>query len=124
MVYYEDLLGLPFRLNGRFCEGMDCDGLDCYGACIELCRRDGKTLTDLNCVHVSEAMFLEDVGKVNVEEIAGSDATAGDIVQCWWEGELHIAYMLDKKSVFHATLNGMRVTPITALKNKKYFRVV
>ena len=116
---YEDLLAVPFRLNGR-----DMDGMDCYGICIEMCRRNGKLLKDIGGVHIGEKELPEKAGQVNVEEIGENEARKGDLVQCSWEGEIHIAYMLDRKSVIHATSGGVRVTPIIALCGRRYFRVI
>jgi len=116
---YDDLLTVPFKLNGR-----DKNGMDCYGLVIELTKRAGKPLIDLNCVHISEKDFVQKVGQVNLRQITEEQIRAGDIIQCTWNGEIHIGYLLDKKSVIHATTGGVRITPIFALINRKYFRVV
>jgi cell wall-associated NlpC family hydrolase len=40
-VIYVDLLGIPYKFNGR-----DLEGLDCWGLCLETCRRAGLDLPE------------------------------------------------------------------------------
>ncbi len=117
---YDDLLNVPYKAGGR----NKSDGLDCYGLCIEMCRRNGKKLKDLRFCPQNEDMLAEDAAKLNVVQIQEEDAEAGDILQSVWNGELHIAYMLDKIKVIHATTSGVRVTPVIAFRERKFFRVV
>lgn len=120
MKRYSDLLSTPFVLGGRDTK----KGIDCYGLCIEMCRRDGKTLIDIASTDQASGNFARQSADVNVREITESEADAGDLVQCVYSGETHLAYMLDKKRVLHATYEGVRVSPAAVLKDRKFFRVV
>lgn len=119
---YEDLLSLPFEINGRFGK---TEGIDCYGVCIEMVHRDGRILNDVvyPSLRIPAAQAEAYSEKLNVAPIAEEEAGEGDIVQGEYEGYLHVAYMLDKKTVIHATFSGVRVSPIIAIKNRKYMRV-
>lgn len=122
MQYYEDLLSLPFEINGRFGK---TEGIDCYGLVLEMTRRAGKPLNDV--VYPTEPVPLSDIGRysdgLNLKEITEEEADCGDIIQCEYEGNLHVAYMLSRNLVIHATFNGVRISPLLYLKNKKYMRV-
>lgn len=117
---YEDLYGVPFRMGGRDIH----TGLDCYGFIIELVKRDGKELKDLLTIDNDINTAPDKIGKVNVREITESEIRAGDLVQCTWRNELHLAYILDKKTCVHMTYDGIKTSSILSLLNKKYFRVV
>lgn len=41
--FYHDLIGVPFKTNGR-----DLNGLDCYGLILEMSNRLGKYLPEMN----------------------------------------------------------------------------
>lgn len=116
---YDDLLTVPFKLNGRTKEGMDC-----YGLVLELCKRNGKPLIDINAVHVDSNNLSSVAGKLNVKEITEAETVGGDIVQCTYDGEIHIGFLLDSRTCIHSTIAGVRITPTIALKNRKYFKVV
>lgn len=122
MLYYEDLLLLPFEINGRFGK---TKGIDCYGLVIEMVRRDGRFLNDV--VYPTERIPAELAktysNTLNVVPIGEDEAQKGDIVHGEYEGYLHVAYMLDKKTVIHATFSGVRISPINAIRKRKYARI-
>ena len=119
---YEDLLGLPFEINGRFGK---TKGIDCYGLVLEMARRAGKELSDV--VYPTKPIPASDLegyrDGLNVREITREEAGAGDIIQCEYEGYLHVAYMLGKDMVIHATFRGVRISPVYCLSNIKYMRI-
>lgn len=118
-VKYEDLLNVPFVYGGRSKYGMDC-----YGLCIEMSRRNGKPLKDLCFESAQESQNLSDsIEKLNITEIPEKEACAGDLVQCVYEGTLHVAFLIDSKRVIHATFGGVRVSPLLVLKERRFFRV-
>ena len=115
---YEDLLTVPYKTNGR-----DENGLDCYGLVLICCQRTNQSLRDVvyETEHVSREKLEGYTAALNVYEI---DRPARDcIVQCSYNGELHIGFMIDKKTVLHATYEGVRVTPVMALRNTRFFEV-
>jgi len=115
---YEDLLIVPYKAGGR-----DESGMDCYGLVIECCRRAWTPLKDIvNNGHVSKDQLQEYVLSLNVVEADYPER--GCVVQCDYEGELHIGYLIDKKRCLHMTLEGVRVTPICALRDAKFYEVV
>ena len=115
---YDDLLTVPYKTNGR-----DNKGMDCYGLVLECCRRSGKDLHD--AVYASDKVGLdkivEYVSSLNVIE-TGIQKT-GTIVQCEYDGRLHMAFMIDEKVCIHMTYDGVRLTPATVMRNKRYFEV-
>lgn len=114
---YEDLLVVPYKAGGR-----DEHGMDCYGLVIECCKRAFTPLKDIrNNGHVEVKELLQYVSSLNVIECFQSEK--GCIVQCEYNGELHIGYMVDKKRVLHMTETGARVSALVALRNVKFYKV-
>lgn len=120
---YDDLLALPYQSNGRV--GKD-RGTDCYGYVLELCRRNSKPLKDFvfPSEKVPASSLNEYYEKINLKTISEEEACFGDLVQCEFEGNLHIAFLLDKTTVTHMTFSGARVSPVTALQKRKYMRII
>ena len=113
---YEDLLIVPWKENGR-----DETGMDCYGIVLECCNRAGTPLYDI--AYGNDAATLpEYIRSLNVEELPYP--VKGAVLQCTLDNELHVGYLIDKKNCLHMTYSGVRVTPISALKNKKYYEVI
>ena len=118
MILYDDLLAVPYLEGGR-----DARGMDCYGLVIECCKRSGTPIKDLsNIGHVDALELPRYVRSVNARHTA--IARPGNVVQCEYAGELHIGYMLDKKRVLHMTYEGVRATPLLALRNAKMYEVI
>lgn len=118
MIFYEDLLTIPYKVGGR-----DSSGMDCYGLVIECCRRANLNLHD--AVYASELVSKNEladyVSDLGARRIDGPRENC--IVQCEFNGNLHIGFMIDKCLCVHETYEGVRVTPVVALKNPVYFEV-
>lgn len=120
MIYYEDLLTVPYKEFGR-----DKDGMDCYGLVLEMCRRNGTPLIDFiyHNSHIKNDKIDECLGKINVRKIEAEERKTGDIIEWDYENTLHVGFLLDKETVIHATYNGVRITPVAIIKNAKYGKV-
>jgi cell wall-associated NlpC family hydrolase len=120
-IYYEDLLTVPFKKGGR-----DLKGLDCYGLCIELCRRNKKTLPDFTTFDtVNSDTEKERRTSFNkyVKQVE-KPVQYGLIEYLNEDGDIHIGFVLNSKTYIHATLQGVRITPIFAIKNPKFYEVI
>lgn len=119
---YEDLLSLPYEDGGRF--GVT-KGIDCYGLVIEMCKRNGKPMKDFAypTARVTPGEAAEYYSEINAERIGEADARAGDVVECLFDGHLHVAFLLGHDAAIHATYSGVRVSPVTVLRERKYWRI-
>jgi len=116
-VRYDDLLSVPYLEKGRTKKGMDC-----YGLVLECMSRSGRKLKDFeNLAYVPSEQLNEYVVSLGAKEL--DEPKNGCLVQCVWEGQLHIGYVLDKATCLHMTNKGARVSPLIALRDKKYFEV-
>ena len=119
MIKYDDLLAVPYKDNGR-----NTSGMDCYGLVIECCKRAGVELTDV--VYETSKVCTDKLSGyslgINVRQIYSVKPEC--VIQCEYASMLHIAFALNKKTCIHATYEGVRVSPICALKNVKYFEVI
>lgn len=115
---YDDLLNVPYLEGGR-----DINGMDCYGVLLECCRRNKTPLLDINDKHIPEDQLLQVIEKLNVRLIQENEVKEGDILQCVYNGNLHVGFMVDKDTVIHATNKGVRLTPIIAFSEKRFGRV-
>ena len=119
--YFEDLLTVPFKKGGR-----DKTGLDCYGLCIELCKRTGRTLPDFTTFDTVNPATDAQRRNVFNDYVKQTDAPIkGGLVEYLnEEGDIHIGFLLDTKTYIHATLGGVRITPLFAIKNPKFYEVI
>lgn len=120
-IKYDDLLSVPFKKGGR-----GTDGMDCYGLCIEMCRRCGKTLPDFATDGaVNSGNDGERRGEFSQFVRQTSDAKVHGLVEYLnQDNEIHIGFILDRQTYIHATTGGVRVTPLLALKNPKFYEVI
>lgn len=119
-VRYDDLLSVPFLKGGRTREGMDC-----YGVCIEMCRRCGKTLPDIATggrIYDTNIPDRDDLFSDYVRQADGPKARR--LVEYLnSSGEIHVGFMLTDSLYIHATEGGVRVTPLIAVRNPKFYEV-
>ena len=116
---WDDLLTVPYKANGR-----DMSGMDCYGLVLECCRRNGTPLRDVRYegAEISADTLSFYTRKVNVRPI--ENAKAGAVIECEYEGNLHIGFLIDTKTVLHMTYEGMRVSPLLAFRHVRFYEVI
>lgn len=113
---YDDLLGVPYKKDGREIK----TGLDCYGLAIECFRRVGKNLKDISATPNGD--LSKYISSINAKEIHEYRIDCG--AQFLLNGDLHIGFMLDSRTVLHMTDRGVRLTPIIALGKARLFEVI
>lgn len=119
MIYYEDLLQVPYKAGGR-----SLDGLDCFGLILECCKRANEPIPDIaNGQTRLRATDAENYfGSLGLVE-TGRPVKNG-IIQCEdAKGDLHCAFLLDKQTALHCSYNGVKRVPVFMLHNKRYFKV-
>lgn len=114
MIYYQDLLTVPYKKAGR-----NIDGMDCYGFLIECFKREGKILKDLRAI--PEGDIEEYISHINVLEL--NEYKKGCGIQFTISGKLHVGYMIDKRTVLHMTDKGVKYSAIRP-GNGRMFEVI
>lgn len=113
MVDCSDLIGLPYRTNGRFTDSPFL-GIDCYGVAIEYSRRMGKKLKDLIRMNSGEStpeLAVDNIPSLNIKPT--DYIKEGTLLEMYKNGILHVGIALNKKLMIHATENqGVRISPI------------
>lgn len=115
---FADLIGIPYKNNGR-----DASGLDCYGLAIEVEKRLGKELRDV--VYENHAIELaeENAPLLNIRKT--DFIITGSLLEIHTENELHIGVAINKKEFIHATYNhGVKISPIGAYKVVNIYEVI
>lgn len=109
-----DLIGIPYKAHGRY-----KDGMDCYGVAIEVERRLGKDLRDVDYTSTDKYLADENLPTLNVKPT--EEIKVGTILEMTLKNELHIGVVVSKSTFIHATINqGVRISrigavPITAM---------
>lgn len=118
---YDDLLNVPYKPHGR-----DGSGYDCYGLCLEMCRRAGTPLRDMqgDLTELSADRVSDYIGGgMNVREIPAPKV--GALAYSVYGGNIHIGYIVERGKMLHATTDkGVRVSPLAIMKPVAYYEVV
>lgn len=118
MLILKDLIGIPWKDNGRA-----LDGFDCYGLAIEIEKRLGKNLKDVIYNNHSEELENINVPTLNVEKTEKIEI--GNIISMTIKSELHIGVIISDKEFIHATRNqGVRISLISNYKIKNIYKVI
>lgn len=106
MLDVSDLIGIPYKENGR-----DSNGYDCYGLCIEVEKRLGRQLEDVIYENHDTRLFNEYLPTLNV--CLTDNITEGTLLEMEYNGELHLAVALNNETMIHCTTNqGVKISPI------------
>ena len=115
-VSVKDLIGVPYKIHGRSKE----EGFDCFGIDIEVYKRNGKYLPDVNYEHPEEYenVFLEEQGKVRYEKV--DNAVELCIIVFRVRGEpRHTGVYLGNGLFIHSTKDkGVIVEPLHRWENR------
>jgi cell wall-associated NlpC family hydrolase len=117
---YDDLLNIPYKPHGRSKK----EGFDCYGLAVEMCRRAGTPLKDLYDIATLPTEKVNDYinGGVNVRKI--NEPKIGGLVEFTHKGHLHVAYIVERGKVIHATSDkGVKISPIGIMKTIAFYEV-
>lgn len=113
-----DLIGIPYKLHGRY-----KDGMDCYGVAIEVERRLGKELRDVNYESTDKYLAEENAPTLNVKPT--DKIQVGTILEMTLHNELHIGVVVSKSTFIHATINqGVRISRIGAVPITAMYEVI
>lgn len=107
---FGDLIGIPYKFNGR-----DKTGLDCYGLAIEVEKRYGKNLHDVVYDNHNIELSEKNTPLLNLRKT--DFIKAGTLLEIHFNNELHIGVAINSKEFIHATYNhGVKISPINAYK--------
>lgn len=119
MLDVSDLIGIPYKEHGRTKE----EGFDCYGLVLEIYHRNGIPLNDVYYEDHDAELCNKYTPTLNVEEIPFPEELA--VIQVTLINELHVGVCLNEKLFIHSTINqGVRISPIKAYKNARFFKWV
>ena len=122
MIYYEDLLNVPYKPHGRNPQ----EGFDCIGLLLYCVKRAGKVMHDphYDRLKVPVEAIKDYIYKVvNVREITGPRADA--LVSFSSKSFFHCGYLIDKRSVLHTTPQfGVRLSSLAGMNPAGFYEVV
>ena len=122
MIFYEDLLNVPYKAHGRNPQ----EGFDCIGLLIYCVKRNGKILTDpyYDRLKVPVEQIMNYIYKgLNVREIQAPEQDALVSFSC--RNFVHCGYLIDKRSVLHTTPQfGVRLSPLAGMNPTGFYEVV
>ncbi len=118
MIDVSDLIGAPYKDNGRTSEGFDC-----YGLAIEVEKRLGKELRD--AVYDNHDVELSQKWAPLLNVRPTDFIREGTVLEIHAAKSLHIAVALDSVRMIHATRNqGVRISRIAAYKIAGAYEVI
>lgn len=118
MIDVSDLIGIPYRENGR-----TLSGLDCYGLAIMVEKRFGKTLQDAVYENHDIELSAEYAPLLNVRKT--DFIRKGVLLEFHIKNTLHIGVALNSQDMIHATTNqGVRISKIAAYKIAGIYEVL
>lgn len=118
IINIEDLLGVRYRFNGRDIK----KGFDCYGLAIEVSKRFGHTLPDIEEVRKKDRDFLtcegKVIGAVNLKQI-NEPSKASDILLIKGSTGVfqHIGVYLGNGWFIHCNELGVHLDRVSQYKN-------
>lgn len=116
MIDVSDLIGIPYKQNGR-----DKNGFDCYGLAIEVEKRFGTPLVDI--FQETGSLPNEKEKTLNVEKT--DFIQEGCVLEMYIKGELHIGVALSPEIFIHCTYNqGVRLSYCKYYKIENVYKVV
>lgn len=115
MCKIDDLIGIPYKDNGR-----DLNGIDCYGLVLLIAERNGIKIPDLQYTNCDLNLSDEYVPTLPVKETNLLEENTILEMEC--KGSLHLGIAINKKEFIHATKNGVRINKIGALKIRKMYK--
>lgn len=119
MLDVSDLIGVPYKKNGR-----DKNGFDCYGLALEVEKRLGTPLNDIFYDNNNDPALVEE-GEKTLNVVPVDFITTGTILEMWIKGELHIGVALDPDRFIHCVYNeGVRISAIKYYPVEKKYKVV
>lgn len=116
MINIDDLIGVKYRKNGRTKE----EGFDCYGLAIEVLKRFGHNLPDIENARKDDYDFNEChqliLKRVKVKEIP-EPQEAGDVVLIKKIGKAmtHIGVYMGNGQVIHCNAGGVHIEKLSRL---------
>lgn len=114
-----DLIGVPYKTNGRSKKGFDC-----YGLAIEVLNRYGKHLDDL-LVDFGRYPSLceEDSFLLNVKKT--TEIKPSNLIELTFNDGLHIGVIISATEYIHATKNqGVRISDLKYAPIKAIYEVI
>lgn len=115
----KDLIGIPYKENGR-----DLTGLDCYGNGIfAVYILSKKKLRDVIYENHNIELADENAPLLNIRKT--DFINKGTLLEIHAGNELHIGVALNKKEFIHATYNhGVKISPIGAYTVVNKYEVI
>ena len=114
-----DLIGIPYKENGR-----DLNGVDCYGlAIMAIYILSKRKLIDVAYDNHNEQLSDEFAPLLNIKHV--DFIRAGSLLEMRIKNELHIAVAINQKEMIHATTNhGVKISLIGSIPVSKIYEVI
>lgn len=108
-VSVRDLVGCPYKVHGRNKE----EGFDCLGLDIEVLRRNGIDIPDVNYENPEEyeSVFIEEQSRVEYKKLEKPCELAVIVFKVRGE-PTHTGIYLGEGLFIHATKGGVRIEPL------------